>query len=209
MGRGAWLGIGGGVTSGFWTAHPTIGWVVGAAAGYFIAVSIMFFLERWWGIHAYKDNRSGWETEAGSLMLTPRQEDLIKRFFVGISLLDGEGERQNADIAERVLHNCLTTDLIKSDELNDMTKCDPSIVERQHFVFQQLPEYCAHDKLSKRLSYVIAIFVFVFAVYQFFDLGWIWGLGTLVLVPIAVLVSYPVFLAALTLGFSPLAFVPA
>jgi hypothetical protein len=58
---GAWLGIGGGVTSRFWTAHPIIGWVIGAAAGYFIAVSIMFFLERWGGIHAYKDNRHGWE----------------------------------------------------------------------------------------------------------------------------------------------------
>jgi hypothetical protein len=46
---GAWLGIGGRVTSMLWTAHPTIGWIVGMAAGYFIGVSIMFFLEEWWG----------------------------------------------------------------------------------------------------------------------------------------------------------------
>jgi hypothetical protein len=47
-----------------------------------------------------------------NIMLTPRQQDLIKRFFIGISLLDGKGERQNADLAKRVLHNCVATDLI-------------------------------------------------------------------------------------------------
>lgn len=59
--------------------------------------------------------------------------------------------------------------------------------------------------MSKKLSYVIAICVFVFAVYQFFESGWVWGLGTLVLVPIGALVSYLIFLAVFTRGFSPLA----
>jgi hypothetical protein len=59
--HGVWLAIGGGVTSSLWTAHPIIGWIVGAAAGFFIGTSIMFFLEKWWGIRAYKDSRPGWE----------------------------------------------------------------------------------------------------------------------------------------------------
>ncbi|MGA3309183.1 MAG: hypothetical protein ABSD08_11280 [Xanthobacteraceae bacterium] len=50
----------------------------------------------------------------------------------------------------------------------------------------------------------MAICVFAFAVYQFFGSGWIWGLGTLVLVPIGALVSNVIFLAAFTRGFSPL-----
>lgn len=57
-------------------------------------------------------------------MLTPRQQDLMKRFFVGLSLLDEVGERQNADTAKRILHKCVNTDTIKLDELDDMTKCE-------------------------------------------------------------------------------------
>jgi len=56
---GAWLAIGGTITSGLWTAHPIAGWIVGAAAGYFIGVSTMFFMERWWGIRAHKSGISG------------------------------------------------------------------------------------------------------------------------------------------------------
>jgi len=51
---GAWLGLGGSVTSGLWTAHPILGWIVGAATGHFIGGSIMFFVERWWKIRAFK-----------------------------------------------------------------------------------------------------------------------------------------------------------
>jgi len=140
-------------------------------------------------------------------MLTPRQQDLVKRFCVGITLLDGEGERQNTDLAKRVLHNCVATDLILN-ESKDIPNWEPSILERQHFIFRQLSAYCAYEKLSMRLSYVIAICVFAFAVYQFFESGWIWGIGTLVLVPIGALVSNLIFLATFTRGFSPSGFSP-
>jgi hypothetical protein len=81
---GAWIGIGAGVVSGLWTAHPTIGGIVGAPAGYFLGVSIMAFLERWWGIRAFKDNRPGWEV-VGMTTFTPRQQDLVRRFYVELS----------------------------------------------------------------------------------------------------------------------------
>jgi hypothetical protein len=137
-----------------------------------------------------------------NVMLTPRQQDLVKRFFVGISLLDEAGERNNAQKAKWILQKSVKTDIIK---LDDIQECDPEQEERQHYVFHKLSEYNNFENLSKRLSYVIAICAFAFSVYQFFESGWMWGLGTLALVPIGALVSYLIFLAVFTSGFSPLA----
>jgi len=138
-------------------------------------------------------------------MLTPRQEELIKRFYVGVDMLDYEGKRQDADRAKRILKQCITTDTIKADDLGEMTKCEPNIVERQHFVFEKLARYKKSEKLSNSLSNVVAICIVVFAFYQFFESGWMWGLGALILVPIVAFVSNMIFLTIFAPGFSPLA----
>jgi hypothetical protein len=138
-------------------------------------------------------------------MLTPRQEDLLKRFFVGISMLDEAGERYKPRKAKDILKVCVTTDFIKADDLDEMTKCEPNIVERQHLVFEQLASYQKSEKLSRILSNVVVICIVVFAFYQFFESGWMWGVGTLVLVPIGAFVSNMIFLTIFAPGFSPLA----
>jgi hypothetical protein len=137
--------------------------------------------------------------------LTPRQEELVKKFFVAICLLDQTGDRFNADKAKRILYNCVTTDIIKVDKLADLTKCEPDVVEKWKFIFQKLLWYSGYEKLSNRLSSVTAICIFVFAIYQFFETRWIWGIGILVLVPIAKFASLLIFARLFTPGFSPLA----
>jgi hypothetical protein len=137
--------------------------------------------------------------------LTPRQEELVKKFFVAISLLDQAGGRFKSDKAKRILYNCVTTDIIKPHELDDLTKCDKVIMEKQKSVFRKLSRYCAYEKQSNRFSSLVAICIFLVALYQIFELRWLWGLGALVLVPIGKFTSQLIFSLLFTPGFSPLA----
>jgi hypothetical protein len=47
--------------------------------------------------------------------------------------------------------------------------------------------------------------IFVLAIYQFFESEWIWGIGTLILVPIGAFTANLVLLTLFGCGFSPLA----
>jgi hypothetical protein len=134
--------------------------------------------------------------------LTPRQQDLIRRFYVGISLLEQIGERRDAKKVKWLLLKSITTD----DSTNlHASEINPALIERRQFVFQKLSRYHKHEKLAKRLSFIIAFIIFIYAAYELFQSKWIFGFLAFVFVPIGAVICNLMFLAFLTRGFSPLA----
>jgi len=134
-------------------------------------------------------------------MFTPRQQELIEKFFDAVSFLDQAGERQNIQGSNKLLKNYVITAAMKPDQTEHF---EPEQVERQHLIFRQLEQYSKCMKLSRRLSFLVVVCAFVFAAYEFYYSGWVWGIASLVLVPIGAIVSYMIFLSFLAPGFSPL-----
>ncbi|MGI0085827.1 MAG: hypothetical protein ACREBQ_12170 [Nitrososphaerales archaeon] len=85
-------------------------------------------------------------------MLTPHQQDMVRRFFLAISALDQSGDRYDTKKTKyvlQILHNVVTTDLVKS---GDFPEFEPGQVKKQHDVFQQLSVYHAETWWKKMAS---------------------------------------------------------
>jgi hypothetical protein len=199
---GAWFGIGGSLANWACPAHPIFAWVVGVAVGDLIATSIMFFLFERWGIHAFYYRTEG---RGGEPMLTARQYDLVRRFFIAVALLDDAGDRHKPETAKFILSKCVLDDTIDATERDASVEFDSEQLERQATVFEKLSWYYGRERLSKKVSLVVLVCAVLIAGYMFITSGWIWSVGAFGVGLIAALLSYPICLAVLAGGFSPLA----
>jgi hypothetical protein len=199
---GAWFGIGGSLANWACPSHPIFAWIVGVAVGDLIATSIMFFLFERWGIHAFYDRTEG---GGGEAMLTVRQHDLMRRFFIAVALLDDAGDRQKPNTAKFILSKCVLDDTIDATDRDASVEFDSDQLERQATVFAKLLWYYGRERLAKKLASVVLVCAIFIASYTFITSGWIWGVSASGVGLIVLLLSYPICLAVLAGGFSPLA----
>jgi len=85
-------------------------------------------------------------------MLTPHQQDLVRRSFFAVSLLDSAGDdRFDVKKAKYILQKVVTTDFVKS---SDILEFEPEQIERQHYVIQQISGYYAQNLWKRALSWI-------------------------------------------------------
>lgn len=138
-------------------------------------------------------------------MLTARQYDLVRRFFIAVALLDDAGDRHKPETAKFILSKCVLDDTIDATERDASVEFDSEQLERQATVFEKLSWYYGRERLSKKVSLVVLVCAVLIAGYMFITSGWIWSVGAFGVGLIAALLSYPICLAVLAGGFSPLA----
>jgi hypothetical protein len=134
-------------------------------------------------------------------MYTQNQLDLIKRFFAAVGIIREKELIADTAMAKTVLHNLVTTDAVKSDEIPDL---DADSQAYAIAVFNALEKYQKKDSLAKKITQPIGIVLLAAAIVEIFRAKWAIGIGLFVGFLAVPTILYMLILSVLAPGFSPL-----
>ena len=134
-------------------------------------------------------------------MYTQNQLDLIKRFYAAIGMLIEKDVRADPGKAKTVLHNLVTTDMVKSEDLSEV---DADSRGKQIEVFNVLVAYQKKDAFAKKITQPLWIVLLVAAIVELVRAEWITGIGLFLGFFAVPTVLYMLILSILAPRFSPL-----